>query len=147
MLVLSLDPKLPSIPPGPPPKPLPLPLLPVVVVVVALYVIKKEEELMISTVVNTSSLVVSSSMTVASVTPSLDEEVEATQFVNVTLLKSANATRASFSSKSSTIHSAFWPSSAEVEFSDMVAVLPVVTFSIVATPVVLEVAVTDVVTF
>jgi hypothetical protein len=86
-------------------------------------------------------------MTVASVTPSLDEEVEATQFVNVTLLKSANATRASFSSKYSTIHAAFWPSSAEVEFSDMVAVLPVVTFSIVATPVVLEVAVTDVVTF
>lgn len=147
VLVLSLDPKLPSMPPGPPPKPLPLPLLPAVVVVVALYVIKKDEELRISTVVNTSSLVVSSSMTVASVTPSLDDEVEATQFVNVTLPKSANATRASFSSKSSTIHSAFWPSSAEVELSDMVAVLPVVTFSIVATPVVLEVAVTDVVTF
>jgi len=94
------------------------------------------------TSVNTTLSVFSRSMTVAEVTPSDDDEVEATQSVKVTLPKSANAIKASPSSKSSTIHSAFSPPRAEVEVNDLVAVLPVVRFSIVAEPLVVVVALT-----
>lgn len=60
--------------------------------------------------------------------------MEATHSVKVTLPKLANAMRESPSSKSSTIHSAFSPPSAEVEVRSLVTVLPVVRFSIVAEP-------------
>lgn len=66
----------------------------------------------------------------------------ATQSVKVTFPKSANAMRESPSSKSSTIHSAFSPPSADVEVRSMVTVFPVVRFSIVAEPDVVVVALT-----
>jgi hypothetical protein len=46
------------------------------------------------------------------------------------------------SSKSSTIHSAFSPPRAEVDVSDVVTVLPVLSFSMVAEPEVVVVALT-----
>lgn len=83
------------------------------------------------------------SIIVAELTPSLDSAVAAMQSVNVTVSKLAKATKSVPSSKSSTIHSAFWPPSAEVEVRSMVATSPVVKFSIVALPVVVVVAMTE----
>lgn len=74
--------------------------------------------------------------------PSVLSLVDATQSVNVTLPKLANAMRESPSSKSSTIHSAFSPPRADVDVKSMVAVLPVVSFSMVAEPEVVVVALT-----
>lgn len=74
--------------------------------------------------------------------PSEDLSVLATQSVKVTSPKSAKATNSLFCSKSSTIHSAFSPPSADVDVISMVAVLPVVRFSTVALPVVVVVALT-----
>jgi len=105
-----------------------------VVAVLVVYATLKEESEMRVTSVNTSLLVFSISMIVAEETPSLDSEVEATQSVNVTFPKLAKAMSEFPSSKSSTIHSAFSPPSAEVEVKDLVTVLPVVRFSIVAVP-------------
>ena len=145
-----LAPKLlpcpPPFPPEPDPKP-PLPLLPLAEDVVdveapAVYETSKLVSEMRVTSVKTSLLVFSISMTVASVTPSEDDEVEAAQSVNVMFPKSAKEIKESFSSKSSTIHSAFSPPRAEVEVKDLVAVLPVVRFSMVAEPEVVVVAFT-----
>ena len=113
-----------------------------VVEAVPVYATSNDESEMSETSVRTSLLVDSMSMTVAELTPSDDADVEATQSVNVTFPKSANAMRASFSSKSSTIHSAFSPPRADVEVRDLVTVLPVVRFSIVADPEVVVVALT-----
>lgn len=145
----SLFPNPPPCPPDPDPNPLPelpLPLLLVPVPVLEdeleVYVTLKLESLIMVTSVNTLLSVFSMSMMVAESTPSDDSDVAATQSVKVTLPKSANAINELPSSKSSTIHSAFSPPSAEVEVNDLVTVLPVVRFSIVADPVVLVVAFT-----
>lgn len=78
---------------------------------------------------------------VAPETPTEPLEVVAEAPVNATEPKSAKVTRALFSSKSSTIHSALYsqrePSEASLE-KVCVTVLPVETFLMVATPAVLD---------
>jgi len=84
-------------------------------------------------------------MIVAPDTPTVDDPVEADALVNVTGLKLAKLTCEFPSSKSSTIHSAFWPPrAAEDEGAETVVwtVFPVLTFSRTTVPRVEEVAVT-----
>lgn len=78
--------------------------------------------------------------------PTVDPElVVATALEKVTVPKLAKGTREPFSSKSSTIHSAFSSHKAEEELRDLVTVCPVETFSMTAVPDVVEEAVTVVV--
>jgi hypothetical protein len=90
-------------------------------------------------------LVCSISIIVAPVTPTAPAESVAEHPVNVTVPKSAKDTRLPPCSKSSTIHSALYshnePSEASLE-KVWVTVTPVETFLMVATPPVLEDAVT-----
>jgi len=84
-------------------------------------------------------------MIVAPDTPTLEDAVEAVALENVTGLKLAKLTCDPPDSKSSTIHSAFCPPRAAEESgaeTDVLTVLPVLTFSKTAVPVVEEVAVT-----
>jgi hypothetical protein len=68
--------------------------------------------------------------------------VVATAPVKVTDLKLAKGTRDPFSSKSSTIHSAFSRHKALVLVRDLVTVLPVLTFEMTAVPALVVLAVT-----
>lgn len=83
-------------------------------------------------------------MMVASLVPTLVPlDVLATAPVKRTVPKSANATSEPLDSKSSTIHSAFWPPSADDEVMVLLTDLPVVRFSMTATPLVDEDDVTE----
>lgn len=77
--------------------------------------------------------------------PMFPEDVVASALVKVTVPKLAKGTREPFSSKSSTIHSAFSWQRAWVEVRDLVTVFPVVLFSMIALPDLVVVAVTVVV--
>jgi hypothetical protein len=106
------------------------------------YEITTSDELSIVTLVKTwlSCLI---SITIALSRPSVELAVEAEQPVNVTLPKSAKATSDPPLSKSSTIHSAFWPPRSEEELgalSDLDTVSPVDSLFIVTFPLLRELA-------